>query len=96
MIKKVELIAEWRLFLKFWSVRLSLIGSALLSAFFVFPDAMVHVWNMIPVELKAYIPAECAKWIPVALIVSGVLARIVKQKGLRNDNEPTADSQGEN
>ncbi len=96
MITKPELIEDWRECWRFWSVRLSLLGSALLSAFFAFPDAMIHAWNMIPGELKAYISAEYAKWIPVALIVSGVLARIVKQKGLRNDNEPTADRQGEN
>lgn len=95
MKTKVELIEDWRKAHKLWSVRLSAAGAALLSAFFAFPDAMVHVWNMIPVELKAYIPAEYAKWIPVALIVSGVLARIVKQKGLRND-EPSRDRQDEN
>lgn len=96
MIKKVELIEEWRVWWRLWSVRLSLIGSALLSAFFAFPDAMVQAWNMIPGELKAYIPAEYAKWIPVVIIVTGVFARIVKQKGLRNDNESTPDRQGEN
>ena len=95
MIKKVELIAEWRMFTKFWSVRLSLLGSALLSAFFAFPDAMIHVWNMIPGDLKSYVPAEWAKWIPVALIVAGVLARIIKQKGLRHDDEHSADRQSE-
>jgi hypothetical protein len=94
---KIHLIEDWRNFHKFWSVRLSLIGSALLAAFFAYPEAMLHVWNAIPPDMKAYIPAKFAPFIPVSIIVAGVLARIIKQKGLSNDNrdESSRQRQGE-
>jgi hypothetical protein len=91
MIKKLELIEEWKKAYRFWSVRLSLIGSAILSAFFAFPEAMIDVWNSIPGDLKTYFPAEWAKWIPIAIIIAGVLARLFKQKKLIND-ETSSDS----
>lgn len=95
MTKKVELIPEWRLFAKFWSVRLSLLGSALLSLFLAFPDALIYAWNMTPPDLKEHLPVDWAKWIPVVLVVAGAFARVVKQRKLENAN-PTAERQIEN
>ena len=80
----LKLIDEWRLCFRFWSVRLSLIGSALLSGLFAFPEAMFQVWNLVPVELRAYLPDTLARWIPIVIIVLGVAARLIKQEGLRN------------
>lgn len=83
---KITLVQDWRNCWRFWSIRLTLLGSALLSAFFAFPDAMLQVWAMLPQDVKEYMPAEWAKWIPVFLILAGSLARVVKQKALENDH----------
>lgn len=86
MIKlPIELIDNWQAFGKFWSVRLSLFGSALLSAFFAFPDVVTQVWNALPEEFKMHVPEELARWIPLVFIVSGVMARVVKQPNLNNE-----------
>lgn len=92
-MKKPELIEDWRKCWRFWSVRLSLLGSAILAAFFAYPDAMLHVWSLIPDDLKAHIPAKYAPFIPLSIIFAGVAARIFKQTNLRkgpNDEQRTS------
>ena len=84
---KFRLIDDWRKFHRFWSVRLSLLGSGILAAFFAYPEAMLHVWGLLPADLKTFVPAKYAPLIPVSIIISGVLARIIKQDSLVRDNK---------
>lgn len=88
MKPKIRLIDNWRSWHRFWSVRLTVAGSAFLSAFFLYPEAMLHIWNLIPPDMKAYIPARFAPFIPVSVIIAGVIARVVKQEGLHKNGEP--------
>lgn len=87
---KVELIDDWRLFWRFWSVRLGIIGTALTGALVAFPDAALYAWNLLPSDLKAAIPERYVPLIGVAVFVLSLLARLIKQqrpepKGVNED-----------
>ena len=81
----MKLIENWRDFPKFWSVRLSVIGSALLSVFIIYPEAMLHVWAILPDDLKTFVPPRYTQFISLSVIIAGVIARIIKQEELNND-----------
>lgn len=72
----MKLIDDWKKAWRFWSVRLSAAGVALLS----FPDMFTLVWNQVPADLRAALPYS--KEIALALIVASLVARIVKQEKL--------------
>lgn len=77
---KVELIDDWRLFWRFWSVRLGIIGTALTGILVAFPDAALYAWNILPSDLKAAIPERYVPLIGVGVFVLSLFARLVKQK----------------
>lgn len=83
---KIELINDWRNFWRFWSVRLGVIGSALTGFFVAFPDQALQAWALLPADLKAYLPQQYMPMIGVAIFVLSLIARIIKQKKLENEN----------
>jgi len=78
----VKLIDNWRQCHKFWSVRLQLAGVFLLGALQEFPDAVAHIWLVLPAEIHAAIPDDALRWIGYACLAAGILARIVRQERL--------------
>lgn len=83
---KIELIDGWRNWYKLWSVRLMAIGTLIAGWFLNAPDAVIQIWLMLPEDLKAAIPPEYVKWIPIIILGSGTLARVVKQNKLQKVN----------
>ncbi|WQZ00332.1 holin [Escherichia phage Shy] len=77
---KVELIDDWRLFWRFWSVRLGIIGTALTGVLVAFPDAALYAWNLLPSDLKAAIPEQYVPLIGVGVFVLSLVARLIKQQ----------------
>ena len=61
------LIAEWRSAHRFWSVRLSALGLALMTA-----------WPLIPPELRAMLPYQ--QHIALAMFALVILSRLVAQE----------------
>ncbi|MEO7465775.1 MAG: hypothetical protein ABIV36_02050 [Sphingobium limneticum] len=81
----MRLIDDWRQrWLKFWSVRLTLIGNGLLTVLLAFPDIARETWASLPDDLKALLPVRVAYWIPVMIFVAATFARLVRQKGSDN------------
>lgn len=81
----MKLIDGWRAqWLKFWSVRLNLIGNALLTLLLAFPDIARETWANLPDDLKALLPVQLAYWIPVLIFGAATFARLVRQKGVQN------------
>lgn len=76
----------WRL----WSVRLNLIGATLLSAFMVWPDLLLSLWNSLPDELKLFLPSRLLLLLPLLFFAGATIARIVKQEKLGKSDEPPA------
>lgn len=83
---KIELIEGWRKWYKLWSVRLVILGTTLTGWFLASPDAFLNVWLMLPPELKAVLPPDVIKYVPIFILASGTLSRLVKQKKLPQVN----------
>lgn len=86
---KVELISDWRLFWRFWSVRLGIVGTAITGVLVASPDAALYAWNMLPGDLKAAIPEQYVPLIGVGVFALSMFARIIKQK--RPDEKGVSD-----
>jgi hypothetical protein len=79
---KLELVAHWRTFYKLWSVRFNAMGVALLSGMLAFPQIVADAWTALPPEMKALLPQQYVMWVPVALMMISMYARIVRQPKL--------------
>jgi hypothetical protein len=73
-------IDDWRRWHRLWSIRLNILGSILLSAFMTWPGLALGIWNMMPIEVKEFLPPRMVMLLPLGLFVAAAVARIVKQK----------------
>ena len=78
----MKLIPQWREWHRFWSVRLQLLGAAILTLALETPNALLTVWSMVPADLRAELPEGTGKWIGIAVIALGIIARLVQQPSL--------------
>lgn len=69
---------------KLWSVRLNLIGATMLSAFMVWPDMLLGLWNSLPGELKLFIPSRLLVALPLMFFLAATVARFIKQDKLND------------
>jgi hypothetical protein len=72
----MKLIADWKKFHRMWSVRLSAIVTAIWAYLLASPETMLAVLNQIPADMRAWLPS----FVPVALFVLVMLARITHQE----------------
>lgn len=72
---KLRLIDNWRHGWKFWSVILGALGTIAGCA-----DLLLPVWNMLPDDVRAILPADTLRLIGAALWVLALVARFVKQE----------------
>lgn len=84
----MKLIPQWRDWHRFWSVRLQLLGAAILTLALETPNALLTVWSMVPADLRSELPEGTGKWIGVAVIALGIVARLVRQPSLNERRGP--------
>lgn len=84
MRRRLELISNWRDWWRFWSVRLQLAGVFLLGLLEAFPNAAISVWSVMPADIRAEIPADAIQWLGYAIIVAGIIARVIRQDKLHD------------
>lgn len=70
MVDKPVLVDNWRNMASWWSVRIAAVLAAL-----------GPVWLTLPQELKDNVPVEWLPYISPLLILSIVVARVIKQPG---------------
>jgi urea transporter len=75
-MKLVEDAKDWP---KWWSVRLSLIGGALLTFLEAFPHAVATVISTLPSEITGTIDESILKGIGIVCILASPIARVIKQ-----------------
>jgi hypothetical protein len=68
----------WRL----WSVRLNAIGLAIQSVFMAWVSLPLDLWNMMPGELKAFLPPRAMFILPALFFAAAMAARFVRQPKL--------------
>lgn len=92
MDAKITFVEDVKQWWRMWSIQLGILGTALTAAFVAFPDAAVYAWNMIPADLKSFIPPQYTPLIGVAIFVVSLFARLIKQKklaALKEQNDTT-------
>lgn len=80
----MTLISNWRDCWRFWSVRLHLAGVSLLGLLEAFPDAAVSTLAILPPDIRAQIDPEHIRYIGYAIIVAGIIARVIRQNKLHD------------
>ena len=89
----MKLIPEWRQCHKMWSVRLQAAGLGILGVLQAFPEAVAHVWLILPAEIHSAIPDEALKYVGFACLGAGIAARIIRQDSIHKD--PSLGPEGE-
>lgn len=79
---KPKLVDNWREFWRLWSVRLGAVGTALAGWFVMSPETAIHVWLMLPADLKAALPPQFVGYFGIGLFVLSMVAKLFKQKNL--------------
>ncbi len=83
-MKKPELIENWRECWRFWSVRLSVVGAAIMGVFTAWPDSALYLWGAMPEEVRAFIPQRFVSAIALFVFAMSTVSRIIKQ-GRKNE-----------
>ena len=78
-MKLVENSRDWS---KWWSVRLSIVGGALLTFLEVFPSHVATVINTLPAEISGQVPDTILKGIGILCVLASPVARVIKQSKL--------------
>ena len=73
---KIQLIAGWRTWWRWWSTHLKALGILIIAA----PEHFIFTWSIIPHDIKAALPDHITTYIGIALIVASFFAQLVRQK----------------
>ncbi|MGH6659728.1 MAG: hypothetical protein ACREBP_01015 [Sphingomicrobium sp.] len=82
MIDKIKrhLVDNWRHAWRWWSLRFNALGLLILSFVSFDPVGALGVWNMMPPEVRAYLPHNFVLWVGGIFMFLSMLARVTKQK----------------
>lgn len=78
----LEFVSHAKLLFKAWSVWLASAGSALGAWVQSFPDAAMSAWNMLPPDIKSFIPQNYLGMIAAFMVAMGVLSQFIRQHKL--------------
>jgi hypothetical protein len=67
---------------RFWSVRLSAVGAVLIGALAAWPDWVIELWALMPVEVQALIPPRLMPLLGIGIYALTIVARLVRQSSL--------------
>jgi len=75
----MKLVDDSRNWSRWWSVRLSIIGGALLTLAEGFPHALATIYSTLPQEITEQVPDSLVKVIGVICVLASPIARVIKQ-----------------
>jgi hypothetical protein len=78
----MKLVDDARDWSKWWSVRLSIIGGALLTLAEGFPHALATIYSTLPTGITGTLPDGLIKVIGIICVVASPIARVIKQSKL--------------
>jgi len=82
----MKLIPEWKQGWKFSSIWLQGAATCFFTYLLMVPDAALHVWAMMPAEVKATLDPKYVGLIGTVLGVVAMAARLVQQRSIRRDS----------
>ena len=77
----MKLIDGWRQSWRLWSVRVSALGAILTGLALAAPDFLQNLWNGLPSDARALLPASVTHAVPLILFVLTIVSRLVAQGG---------------
>jgi hypothetical protein len=83
-MKLVNNARDWS---KWWSVRLSILGGALLTLAEGFPHALATVYSTLPNEVTQAVPDGLIKIIGILCVLASPIARVIKQSRLTDEGD---------
>lgn len=92
MATKFSLIDEVNQAWKFWSLRLTAVGTTLLAIITAFPEAMIGAWMVLPDDLKQYLPQQYLGYVTTLVFIAAMVARVLKQHNLAKEGNDDAAS----
>lgn len=63
-----------------WSVRMSALGAILTGLAAATPDTLLQIWNALPAEVLALVPASIGRIVPTLLFMATIAVRLIPQK----------------
>ncbi len=81
----MKLVDDARDWSKWWSVRLSILGGALLTFLEVYPNAVGTIIQNLPSDIRSNVHAEIFRVIGIICVVASPIARVIKQSQLGDE-----------
>lgn len=78
------IVPHWRDIFKRWSFWLGVAGSAVTTFAITAPDAALHVWLIMPQDIKDTLPPTFVRWFGVSLFVMSNIAMFIKQRAAKS------------
>lgn len=78
----MRLVNDWKDWPRWFSTWCEAASAAFFSAMLIAPEIFTQVWLVLPADVRSAIPADWLKWIGVALIAAGSIAKIIDQPKL--------------
>lgn len=77
---RARLVDDWKRAWRWWSMRFNAAGIAVLAFVQFEPGAVLWVWNMMPGEVRRFLPPNFLLWVGLGLFLLSMLSRVVKQE----------------
>ena len=78
----MKLVPDAKDWSKWWSIRLSILGGALLTFLEIYPNAVGTVIQNLPTDVRGRIDPEIFRIIGIICILGSPIARVIKQSKL--------------
>lgn len=62
-----------------WSVRMSALGALLTALAAATPDTLLQIWNALPADILALVPASVGRVVPTLLFLATIAVRLIPQ-----------------
>jgi preprotein translocase subunit SecY len=85
-MKLVENSRDWS---KWWSVRFSIIGGAILTLLEAFPNVVSEIIQTLPNAITQAVGTDILKAIGIVCIIASPIARVIKQSRLDKPSDQT-------
>ena len=84
---KLTIIDDTHNWYKWWSIRLSIIGGAILTLLEAFPNAVANVISILPDQVTTQVGDGVLRIIAIVCIVASPIARVIKQSKPDSQND---------
>ena len=85
-MKLVENSKDWS---KWWSIRFSIVGGAILTLLEAFPNVVSEIIQTLPDAITQAVGTDILKVIGIVCIIASPIARVIKQSRLDKPSDQT-------